>query len=101
MLASASCRTGVDDADQAAGKSWEFPGRILGKSRASSCTGHGRCVTTGTPALADLVAFDRFRFDASTGRLWAGHEEVRLTPKAAAVLAVLVGRAGEPVTKDE
>jgi len=51
--------------------------------------------------LADLVAFDRFRFDASTGRLWAGLEEVRLTPKAAAVLAVLVGRAGEPVTKDE
>jgi adenylate cyclase len=48
-----------------------------------------------------MVAFDRFRFDASTGRLWAGADEVRLTPKAAAVLAVLVGRPGEPVRKEE
>ena len=48
-----------------------------------------------------MVAFDRFRFETSTGRLWAGTDEVRLTPKAAAVLAVLVGRPGEPVGKDE
>src|SRR6185295_18784162 len=34
-------------------------------------------------------------------RLWAGKREIKLTPKAARVLAVLVERAGEPVTKDD
>ena len=47
------------------------------------------------------VRFGRYRFDASTGRLWSRKREVRLTPKAAAVLAVLVARAGKPVTRDE
>jgi TolB-like protein len=44
--------------------------------------------------------FEGYRFEAGTGRLWAGDREVRLTPKAAAVLNVLVERAGEPVAKD-
>jgi predicted ATPase/DNA-binding winged helix-turn-helix (wHTH) protein len=47
------------------------------------------------------VSFGRYRFDGSTGRLWSGRREVRLTPKAAAVLAVLVARAGQPVTREE
>jgi len=46
------------------------------------------------------VRFDRFRFDTETGRLWAGQREVRLTPKAAAVMAMLVAHAGELVTKE-
>jgi DNA-binding winged helix-turn-helix (wHTH) protein/predicted ATPase len=47
------------------------------------------------------ITFGRYRFEPGTGRLWAGKREVRLTPKAAAVLAVLVGRAGQPVTREE
>jgi predicted ATPase/DNA-binding winged helix-turn-helix (wHTH) protein len=47
------------------------------------------------------VSFDHHRFDPRTGRLWAGRREVGLTPRAAAVLAVLVARAGDLVTRDE
>lgn len=47
------------------------------------------------------VTFGRYRFDLHTGRLWWGQREIRLTPKAAAVLATLVRRAGEPVTRGE
>ncbi len=47
------------------------------------------------------VSFGRYRFLASTGQLWSGQREVRLTPKAAAVLATLVTRAGEMVTKED
>jgi TolB-like protein/DNA-binding winged helix-turn-helix (wHTH) protein/tetratricopeptide (TPR) repeat protein len=50
--------------------------------------------------MARQVRFDRFRFDPETGRLWAGAQEVRLTPKSAAVLTTLVAHAGEPVTKE-
>jgi adenylate cyclase len=46
------------------------------------------------------VRFDRFRFDLEAGRLWAGSQEVRLTPKSAAVLSLLVAHGGEPVTKE-
>jgi TolB-like protein len=44
--------------------------------------------------------FAGYRFEAGTGRLWAGDRELRLTPKAAAVLEMLVSQAGEPVAKD-
>jgi TolB-like protein/Tfp pilus assembly protein PilF len=47
------------------------------------------------------VRFDCYQFDQSTGRLWSGQHEIRLTPKAAGVLAVLVGRPGELVTRRE
>jgi adenylate cyclase len=47
------------------------------------------------------VVFGRYRFDRSTGRLWSGKREVRLTPKATAVLAALLTRAGELVTREE
>jgi TolB-like protein/Tfp pilus assembly protein PilF len=47
------------------------------------------------------VAFGDYRFEPRSGRLWAGAREVRLTPKASAVLNVLLRRPGQPVTKDE
>lgn len=47
------------------------------------------------------VSFDHHRFDPQTGRLWAGRREVALTPRAAAVLAALVARPGELVTRHD
>jgi predicted ATPase/DNA-binding winged helix-turn-helix (wHTH) protein len=47
------------------------------------------------------VRFGRHRFDLRAGRLWAGRREIKLTPRAAAVLAALIERAGHPVTRDE
>ena len=47
------------------------------------------------------VRFGRHRFDPLSGRLWSGRREIRLTPRAAAVLAVLIARAGQPVSRDE
>ena len=46
------------------------------------------------------VSFGPFRFEPASGRLWDGKDEVRLTPKAAAVLSELLARAGEPVSKE-
>jgi TolB-like protein/Tfp pilus assembly protein PilF len=46
------------------------------------------------------VSFGPFRFEPASGQLWAGKDEVRLTPKAAAVLSELLARAGEPVSKE-
>ena len=47
------------------------------------------------------VSFGRHRFDLETGRLWSGKREVKLTPKASAVLKVLLTHAGQPVHKEE
>ena len=47
------------------------------------------------------VSFGDYRFEVQTGTLWTGSQEVRLTPKASAVLAMLVARAGQPVSKDD
>jgi DNA-binding winged helix-turn-helix (wHTH) protein len=47
------------------------------------------------------VHFDHHRFEPRTGLLWAGRRGVSLTPRAAAVLAVLVARAGQLVTREE
>jgi DNA-binding winged helix-turn-helix (wHTH) protein/predicted ATPase len=46
-------------------------------------------------------AFGLFRFDARTGQLWRDDSEVRLSPRAAAVLHVLAERSPELVTKLE
>jgi len=46
------------------------------------------------------VSFGPFRFEPSSGRLWSGEREVRVTPKAASVLSALLARAGEPVSKE-
>jgi adenylate cyclase len=47
------------------------------------------------------VSFGAYRFEVDTGRLWAGAREIRLTPKASAVLKLLVVHAGEPVSKED
>jgi DNA-binding winged helix-turn-helix (wHTH) protein len=46
-------------------------------------------------------AFGLFRFDTRTGQLWRDGTEVKLTPRAGAVLHVLAERARELVTKQE
>jgi predicted ATPase/DNA-binding winged helix-turn-helix (wHTH) protein len=46
-------------------------------------------------------AFDLFRFDARTGQLWREGSEVKLTPRAAAVLHLLAERAENLVTKQD
>ena len=46
-------------------------------------------------------AFGSFCFDARTGQLWSDGSEVKLTPRAAAVLKLLAERAQELVTKQE
>jgi DNA-binding winged helix-turn-helix (wHTH) protein/predicted ATPase len=45
------------------------------------------------------VMFGLFRFDPRTGQLWRDGSEVKLTPRAAAVLHMLAERAQELVTK--
>src|SRR5262249_27494194 len=42
-----------------------------------------------------------FRFDGQNGQLWCDGREVRLTPRAAAVLNVLAECPGEVVTKQD
>jgi adenylate cyclase len=51
--------------------------------------------------MSDHVGFGDFRFEPLTARLWQGEREIKLTRKAAAVLALLVDRAGQPVAKQE
>src|SRR5262252_1063678 len=51
--------------------------------------------------MQKAVSFSGFRFDLETGRLWSGTREIRLTPKASAVLTKLLTHAGEPVSKDD
>jgi TolB-like protein len=46
-------------------------------------------------------SFGPFRLMRRTGELWHGGTEVRLTPRAAAVLALLLERAPQVVTKQE
>jgi TolB-like protein len=52
-------------------------------------------------SMAARVSFGVHRFDATTGQLWAGAQEIRLTPKASAVLTHLVEHAGQPVSKND
>jgi DNA-binding winged helix-turn-helix (wHTH) protein/pimeloyl-ACP methyl ester carboxylesterase len=51
--------------------------------------------------MEQVLGFSRYRFELETGRLWSGKREIKLTPKASAVLKELVMRAGKPVTKEE
>ena len=46
-------------------------------------------------------AFASFRFDPRTGQLWRDGSEVKLAPRAAAVLHLLAERAQELVTKQD
>jgi DNA-binding winged helix-turn-helix (wHTH) protein len=52
-------------------------------------------------AVDRQFAFGLFRFDTRTGQLWCNGHEVKLTPRAAAVLHLLAERAQELVTKQE
>src|SRR5262249_32826495 len=45
------------------------------------------------------LAFGSFRLDGRSGQLWRDGREVKLTPRAAAVLQALAERAGEVVSK--
>src|SRR3954471_1655260 len=54
-----------------------------------------------TTQMEQSVSFGGFRFDGEAGRLWSGAREIRLTPKASAVLKELVMHAGKPVSKEE
>ena len=47
-----------------------------------------------------LVTFGHFRLDPRRG-LWRGKQEVKLAPKALALLRFLLERAGDVITKDE
>jgi DNA-binding winged helix-turn-helix (wHTH) protein len=47
------------------------------------------------------LRFGPYRFTPQTGQLWRGKHEVKLTPKALALLHTLVTRSGQVVTKDE
>jgi TolB-like protein/Tfp pilus assembly protein PilF len=51
--------------------------------------------------MEQSVSFGRHRFDLETGRLWSRKREIKLTPKASAVLKALVTHTGEPVRKEE
>ena len=61
---------------------------------------HRDCEVRPEVAMRQSVTFGRYRFELPAGRLWAGKRELRLTPKAAAVLGALVARSGEPVSKE-
>ena len=52
-------------------------------------------------AADQQFAFGLFRFDTRTGQLWRDGNELKLTPRAAAVLHLLAERAQELVTKQE
>jgi adenylate cyclase len=51
--------------------------------------------------MEQIICFSAYRFEIDTGRLWSGQRELRLTPKASAVMSVLVKNADRPVPKDE
>src|SRR3569832_724514 len=75
--------------------------RFMAKSlRNGHCSSPGRVPGIGRDMHAPLT-FASFRFDPASARLWSGPREIKLTPKAARVLGVLIGHAGEPVTKEQ
>jgi adenylate cyclase len=51
--------------------------------------------------MSHHVSFGCFRFEPLTARLWQDEREIKLTRKAAAVLGLLLDRAGQPVAKQE
>jgi len=67
----------------------------MGENQESSGNAAGSPATTGPVAFGDVL------FDARTGELRRNGVQAKLTPKAAALLAVLLDRAPELVTKEE
>src|SRR3954471_4483651 len=75
--------------------------RFMAKSlRIGHGSSPGRVPGFGRDMNASLT-FARFRFEPGSARLWSGKREIKLTPTAARALALLIARAGEPVSKDE
>jgi DNA-binding winged helix-turn-helix (wHTH) protein/TolB-like protein len=52
-------------------------------------------------SLRQIVRFGVFEFDAAAGELRSGDARIRLEPQPARVLALLVARAGDVVTRNE
>src|SRR6185369_4107565 len=71
------------------------PGGLPGFLREYSGPGRRRV------GMAQSFCFSGYRFEDESGRLWSGARELRLTPKASAILLVLVRNADRPVTKEE
>src|SRR5262249_18424560 len=61
----------------------------------------GKSVARNDMATDREFAFGSFRFDARSGQLWRERSQVKLTPRAAAVLCYLAERAQELVTKQD
>src|ERR1700731_456518 len=75
--------------------------RRTGKSRTSPGKSTGN-VEAKWPMAADRqFGFVLFRFAPRTGQLWRDGSEVKLAPRAAAVLHMLAERAQELVTKQD
>ena len=47
------------------------------------------------------IAFGDYQFDCGAGQLWRGDEEIKLAPRASALLAALAERSMQVVTKAE
>src|SRR5262245_57342487 len=74
------------------------PSEVLSASARSEISATAAPVTSRSPA--DRLRFGEFRLDPSNIRLWRGERVCRLTPKAFDVLAFLVARPGQLVSKD-
>ncbi len=48
-----------------------------------------------------VVSFGLYRLDLSTGQLWRGKQEVKVTPKAFTALRYFLDHPGQLVTKDD
>src|SRR5262245_34915057 len=55
--------------------------------------------TSGKSPAMHRLAFEDYQFEPGTGQLWRGEKEVRLRPRAAAILAVLTEHPAQLVTK--
>jgi adenylate cyclase len=51
--------------------------------------------------LAQVIEFDNHVFQPDSGQLWRGGQALHLTPRAAALLRVLVEQPGMPVSKQQ
>src|SRR5262249_5892120 len=60
-----------------------------------------RTPTTMTTKQSQPIVFPPFRLDVADQQLWRGEEVLALRPKTFAVLAYLLERAGQLVTKEE
>ena len=52
-------------------------------------------------ASHEITWFGPFIFDPATGTLTQGETDTRLSPRVATLLSLLIGRAGEVVSRDE